>query len=408
MSRRFILFISIMLWSSTTLPKPAQADTALTRAEVKSLRNLVQLMPQNRAARPARVADGIVPGDALSTGREALAELRFNDGSLARIGEQALFRFAAQTRNLKLSNGTALLLIPPGQGTTEVWTPNAAAAIRGSALFIRYIPDSKTTVFGALTNSNIEVFNQKSSQKQVLKAGQLAVVVQGKITGLYNFDLKTFYETSDLVRGLNLNKKSVAVTDAAIAQVQAETTAAVAAQSPLAGKEIIVNPSFVRRSETISPSLSLQQDSQNPLVNSSGFITEFIDNGTIILDRPEILPANSEFAPGNGSLPLGDRGSSSTGENRPNTDENSISDDLGGSKDNNSNNSNQGDGIDGEIGNDRNNNSDKDKNKDKDNNGIGDGIGGGRNNNADKNKNNNGVGNGVGGGRTNNNGNNKK
>ncbi|PSM46120.1 hypothetical protein C7Y66_26730 [Chroococcidiopsis sp. CCALA 051] len=337
MSHRFILFISILLWGASTLPKAAQANTVLTRAEIKSLRNLVQLMPQSQAARPAKVADGIVPGDALSTGREALAELRFNDGSLARIGEQALFQFSAQNRNLKLSNGTALLLIPPGRGTTEVWTPNATAAIRGSALFIRHIANSKTTVVGALTNSQIEVVNQKNSQRQVLKAGQIAVVVKGKITALYNFDLKTFYESSDLVSGLNLNKKSVTATDIAIAQVQAETSAAVAAQSPLTGEEIIVNPSFVRSSE--SPSSPLQQSSHNLRINTSDSTTDLIDNGTVILDHLEILPDNSESASDNDSSPIGDRDGSTK---------------------------------------------DEDRHPDKDNNGIGDGNGGGRNNNPDK------------------------
>jgi hypothetical protein len=361
MPRQFIVFISILLWSANILSsKPAQADTALTRAEVKSLRNLVQFMPQNRAARPAKVADSMVPGDALSTGREALAELRFNDGSLARIGEQALFRFSPQNRNLKLSNGTALILIPPDRGTTEVWTPNATAAIRGSALFIRYIPDNKTTVIGALTNSNIEVFNQKASQRQVLKAGQLAVVVKGEITGLYNFDLKTFYETSDLVGGLNLNKKSTAATDRAIAQVQAETSAAVVAQPPLAGKEIIVNPSFVRRSETAPPSLSLQQDSQNPLGDRSEPITEFIDNSATILERPENPLSQSESSPDNGSIPAGNGDGSTIDGDRPSNGENGIGDGIGGGRNNNSN---------------------------KNNNGRGDGIGGGRNNNSNKNNN---------------------
>ena len=388
MPRRFIIFISILLWGATTVPKPAQADTVLTRAEIKSLRNLVQLMPQSRAARPAKVADGIVPGDALSTGRESLAELRFNDGSLARIGELALFRFSAQNRNLRLSNGTALLLIPPGRGTTEVWTPNATAAIRGSALFIRHISDSKTTVVGALTNSQIEVFNQKNSQRQVLKAGQLAVVVKGKITGLYNFDLKTFYETSDLVSGLSLNKKSITATDIAIAQVQAETIAAVAAQSPLTGERILVNPSFVRISAT-SPSLSLQQDSQHPLINTSDSITEFIDNGTVILDRSEILPSHSEFSPDNGSIPAGDRNSSTTDENQHDTGNNGIGDGIGEGRGNYTDKGNNGigNGIDG-------------NHFDKGNNGIGDGIGGGRNNNS--NRGNNGIGDGIGGGRNNN------
>ncbi|MBD2308605.1 FecR domain-containing protein [Chroococcidiopsis sp. FACHB-1243] len=357
MSHRFILFISILLWGASTLPKAAQADTVLTRAEIKSLRNLVQLMPQSQAARPAKVADGIVPGDALSTGREALAELRFNDGSLARIGEQALFRFSAQNRNLKLSNGTALLLIPPGRGTTEVWTPNATAAIRGSALFIRHIANSKTTVVGALTNSQIEVVDQKNYQRQVLKAGQLAVVVKGKITALYNFDLKTFYESSDLVSGLNLNKKNVTAADVAIAQVQAETSAAVAAQSSLTGEEIIVNPSFVRSSD--SPSPPLQQDSNNLRINTSDSTTDLIDNGTVILDRWEILPGNSESASDNDLIPIGDRDGSTKDKNRhPDRDNNGIGDGNGGGRD---------------------------RHPDKDNNGIGDGDGGGRNNNPDKN-----------------------
>ena len=391
MPRQFILLISILLWGATTVPKLAQADTVLNRAEIESLRNLVQLMPQSSTARPAKVADEIVPGDALSTGRESLAELRFNDGSLARIGELALFRFSAHDRNLRLSNGTALLLIPPGQGVTEVWTPNATAAIRGSALFIRYISDSKTTVVGALTNSRIEVFNQKNSQRQVLKAGQLALVVKGKITGLYNFDLKTFYETSDLVSGLNLNKKSVTATDIAIAQVQAETIAAVAAQSPLTGEEIIVNPSFVRSSET-SPSLSLQENSQNQLINTFESITEFIDNGATILDRSEILPSNSEFSPSNGSIPAGDRNSSTIDENRHDTDNNGIGDGIGGGRDNDTDKGNNGigDGIGGG----------RDNDTDKGNNGIGDGIGGGRNNNS--NRGNNGIGDSIGGGRNNN------
>ncbi|MGL4621352.1 FecR family protein [Chroococcidiopsis sp.] len=376
MSHRFMIFISILLWGATTLPKAAQADTVLTRAEIKSLRNLVQLMPQSQAARPAKVADGIVPGDALSTGREALAELRFNDGSLARIGEQALFRFSAQDRNLKLSNGTALLLIPPGRGTTEVWTPNATAAIRGSALFIRHISARKTTIVGALTNSQIEVVNQKSSQRQVLKAGQLAVVVKGKITALYNFDLKTFYESSDLVSGLNLNKKSVTATDIELAQVQAETSAAIAAQSPLTGEEIIINPSFVRSSD--SPSPHLQQDSNNLLNHTSVSTTEFIDNGAVILDRFEISPDNSESSSDNDSIPIGDRDGSTKDEDRhPDKDNNGIGDGNGGGRDRHPDKDNNGIG-DGNGGG-------RDRHPDKDNNGIGDGNGGGRNNNPDKN-----------------------
>src|ERR687885_189853 len=249
MLRKITLLLALTLWSSTSLllPKEASAQTALTRAVIESLRNQVRLIPKNQSARPARPSDAMTPGDALATAKASTAQLRFNDGSLARLGEQAVFSFSPGTRTFGLSNGTALVLIPPGRGTTRVRTPNAAAGIRGSALFVRYIPETDTTIVGALTNSGIEVFNEAASQRQELKAGNMAVIVKNRIEKVYEFDLKTFYQTSELVSGLNLTKsESTPNSDQAIAQVQAETSEALQAQSPIAGQQVIENPSFVQ------------------------------------------------------------------------------------------------------------------------------------------------------------------
>lgn len=140
MFRKLLPFLVAGCWGTAVLPLPEQATAAtpLTRAVIQNLHNVVQIIPYKQPKRRARKSDAIIPGDGLSTGRASLAELRFNDGSLARVGEQAIFRFLPKTRNFRLTNGTVLLLIPPGQGRTRVNTPNAAAAIRGSALFIRY------------------------------------------------------------------------------------------------------------------------------------------------------------------------------------------------------------------------------------------------------------------------------
>ncbi|HEY9612592.1 FecR domain-containing protein [Allocoleopsis sp.] len=249
MLRKITLLLALTLWSSTSLllPKEASAQTALTRAVIESLRNQVRLIPKNQSARPARPSDAMSPGDALATAKAATAQLRFNDGSLARLGEQAVFSFSPGTRTFGLSNGTALVLIPPGRGTTRVRTPNAAAGIRGSALFVRYIPETDTTIVGALTNSGIEVFNEAASQRQELKAGNMAVIVKNRIEKVYEFDLKTFYQTSELASGLNLTKsESTPNSDQAIAQVQAETSEALQAQSPLTGQRVIENPRFVQ------------------------------------------------------------------------------------------------------------------------------------------------------------------
>ena len=260
MLRKITLLLAITLWSSGSLllPKEAFAQTPLTRAVIQSLRNQVRLIPKNQSARPARTSDAMSPGDALATAKSSTAQLRFNDGSLARLGEQAVFKFNPGSRTLDLSNGTALVLIPPKRGTTRVRTPNAAAGIRGSALFVRYIPETDTTIVGALTTSGIEVFNEGSSQRQELKAGNMAVVVKDRIEKVYEFDLKTFYQTSELVSGLNLTKsESTPSLDEAIAQVQEETFQALQEQSPLVGAQVVENPNFIQlsasRSEDFPP-----------------------------------------------------------------------------------------------------------------------------------------------------------
>jgi FecR protein len=290
MFQKFLPLLAIGIWGVVVLPlsRPAHASTPLTQAQIQDLRNLVQLIPKNTKKRPARKLDPMKPGDGLSTGRESLADLRFNDGSVARVGEQAVFQFLPKTRNFRLSNGTVLLLIPPGRGQTRIQTPNAAAAIRGSGLFVRYDATTDTTIVGALTNSGIEVSNKEASCG-VLEAGQLIMIVKGKCQGLLDFDLRNFYETSDLVRGLDLNRQNIAPSpDPAIASVQAETSAAIATQTPIKGEGVLENPAFLQLtpSSSDSPStvitnsgdeddVSVNPGEDNPAVNS------FVDTGEV-------------------------------------------------------------------------------------------------------------------------------
>ncbi|MEH1783150.1 MAG: FecR family protein, partial [Nostoc sp.] len=279
----------IALWGIIVLPFPNQvkAITPLTRAEIQNLRNLVQLIPRNREKkRPARKSDAMTPGDGLSTGRASLADLRFNDGSLARVGEQAIFQFLPKTRSFRLSNGTALLLIPPGRGQTLIQTPSAAAAIRGSALFVRYNQETDTTIVGALTNSGIEVSNKEASQTQVLQAGQMIVIVKGRFQGLYDFDLRNFYETSDMVRGFDLTKQNLTPTaDPAIASVQAETVAALNAQTPIKGEGVVENPSFADLTTSTSTSstddITTDNSSVDPIKDDSP-LNLFEDIGQVL------------------------------------------------------------------------------------------------------------------------------
>ncbi|MGB3612576.1 MAG: FecR family protein [Elainellaceae cyanobacterium] len=275
MIRKISLTLLLCLGIGLVNPRSAEA-VPLTRAIIRLLRNEVNLIPQGRSPRRAAVSDAFTPGDALSTARQSFAEVRFNDGSLARVGESVLFRFAANTRTFRLDNGTVLLLVPPGQGGTRVRTPNATAGIRGSGLFVRHEknesnPEASVTLVGALTDSAITVCNSgdavicsadapdASGQQVVLEAGQMAAVSNGNIS-VYEMDLETFYETSPLAVGLGNSDASSS--DSGIdPRVIEEINQGLADSTSFAaeiGGELFVTPGF-------SPDVSARASSDGPV-----------------------------------------------------------------------------------------------------------------------------------------------
>lgn len=249
------------------IPKAARADDAdiikpepLVWARVDFLRNRVQLLPHDAAARDARIADLLSVGDTLRTLRRSRAELRFNDDSLARIGERATFRFTPNTRNFQLTNGTVLLLIPPERGRTTIQTPNAVTGIQGSALFVRYIPETNTTIVGALTDNPggpMVLFNRDGSEQQALEANQIGVIEGDRITQLYRFDSQLFWESSGLAEGINYSQDASPNASDPLDGVREEIREAVSNQDPLPseGEGVIENPaSFSRPDSTESGS----------------------------------------------------------------------------------------------------------------------------------------------------------
>ncbi|MEB3273344.1 MAG: FecR family protein [Prochlorothrix sp.] len=222
---------------------PSLAGEKLTQARIANLRNQVNLLNADRSSQPAQLQDLLTPGKGLSTGAASLAELRFNDGSLARVGSQAVFWFVPNTRDLQLSNGTALMLIPPGQGRTRVRTPNVVAGIEGSALVVRFNPETETTSVISLTDSGIQVCMTASGDCQVLEGGQVAAVDADGLQ-VYQLDLETFYATSGLVEGLDLDVPPTPeelATDP-LAAVREETTAVLENLTPLLPDRIVINP----------------------------------------------------------------------------------------------------------------------------------------------------------------------
>lgn len=197
--------------------KNAIAQSALESAEIYKVRNQVDLSRQNQPAwNPAKLGDTIVPQDAIRTGANSRADLIFNEGTLIRTGAGTIFRFPPGTRDFELTSGAAMVIIRPGQGASNLSTPEANIKTKGTALFLQHDPNNNASLIGVLTNSPsgaVQVTNNNGDVTIELNAGQFVSIVDGAMGLVEHFILPMFYETVELSAGLGAGQENFIATE---------------------------------------------------------------------------------------------------------------------------------------------------------------------------------------------------
>jgi hypothetical protein len=113
----------------------AHAATPYREATVTRTQNKVsygELKGDRSDVRPAAIADVVRANNFLQTETDSRAELKYEDGSLVRIGQNTIFSFEAITRTLTLGKGSMLFYVPKGSGGANIKTPSLTAAITGT------------------------------------------------------------------------------------------------------------------------------------------------------------------------------------------------------------------------------------------------------------------------------------
>jgi hypothetical protein len=196
------------LWSSSAL-----AQSKLESAEIYKVRNQVDLSRPNQPAwNPAKLGDTIVPLDTIRTGANSQAQLLFNEGTLVRTGAGTIFRFPPGTRNFELTSGAALIMIRPGQGESNISTPEAQVVSQGTALFVQHDTNSNASLVGVLTdspNGPVKVTNSSGDVTIELNAGEFVSIINGAVGIVENFVLPMFYETVELSSGLGVGEETL-------------------------------------------------------------------------------------------------------------------------------------------------------------------------------------------------------
>lgn len=127
--------IKIVVAATLAATGIVQAADPLASATVTRVENQVnygKVIGEKSETRPAAPNDVVKASNFLMSETESRAELKYDDGTIVRIGQNTIFSFDANTRTLNLKKGTFVFYMPKGKGGGTIKTPSLTAAITGT------------------------------------------------------------------------------------------------------------------------------------------------------------------------------------------------------------------------------------------------------------------------------------
>lgn len=199
------------------------ADTApipFAEATITEVVNDVQIVGTDTKSRKAAKADKFLAPELVKTGRKSRAQLTAPDGSIARVGSNAVFSFDKSTRSMNLQRGSVLFHSPTGKGGGTVVTNSATASVIGTTIMVTATSDGGFKLLVLEGVAKVTLGGVASE----LKPGQMTFVLpskggdQPKLGPVLNFDLEALTKESSLVGGFDSPLASISKIQTAIAE----------------------------------------------------------------------------------------------------------------------------------------------------------------------------------------------
>ena len=199
---RFGLAVVVALGFTSSAFAAGQKD-----ARVTQIVRDVKLLASKSGARPATVNDSVGEGQAVRTGGDSRAELTFTNQSITRLGANTVFSYGQGAKQLDLSSGAALIIVPKAAGEVRINTAAATAAVTGFTALVEshktaankiMIIDghacAKKLINGAATGACIDLY-----------AGDMLVLQPGTRGNgaVQKFDIQKAIKTARLLNGFN-------------------------------------------------------------------------------------------------------------------------------------------------------------------------------------------------------------
>ena len=200
------------VWFCIHLLSCAVWSAELGQAKVSAILRDVQ-KTEGSKTEPAAVGDVIAGGGKITTQGQSLAELKFPDGSVIRIGNNSTFSFDPNDRTVRLDRGTALVSTPPKAEGINIVSGGVSGTVggdpAGKTFLVTAYPAESGGAKGAPTGGFGLMVLQGSSPTTVaapsgsvsIAPGQFALV-GGKMDGapkVLTVDVGQVFRSSPLV-----------------------------------------------------------------------------------------------------------------------------------------------------------------------------------------------------------------
>ncbi len=198
---RDFLFILLLVFA---IVLPASVRSAMGRkdAQVTQVIHDVRLLSASSAGRAASVNDRVAAGQAVRTGGDSRAELTFTDQSITRLGANSIFTYGDGAKELNLSSGAALIVVPKAAGQVTVNTAAATAAISGFTALVETHPKGINKWMILEGDACVKKKNSKDPCVS-LHSGDMLILQPGMRGHVQKFDIQKTLKTGLLFKNFN-------------------------------------------------------------------------------------------------------------------------------------------------------------------------------------------------------------
>ncbi len=168
---------------------------------------------------PAQMQQTFAAPNVLRTGPDSRAEMVSDDQTVTRVGQNTIFAFQPNGREIDLEKGSILFQSPSGKGGGTIRTSAASAAVLGTTIIVSATANGGFKVLlvegkGRVTRGGVV---------RTLNAGQMVYAMPGgAISNVFTFQLREQTSASKLIRGFKKNLPSLGKIAAAISEQEKE------------------------------------------------------------------------------------------------------------------------------------------------------------------------------------------